>query len=160
METNLEPVEGEDAFAAAAAADTTDGASDTNDNFFTELLTAYNVLLHQWLPNREAKVCTEILHSLSHIYPLLPREKLIEQVPKVIPQLQGFYRRSIDRNAITQLLASVLKASIDAEQNSLDTQADAIISHLFDLVCVIPDYGRPQTSKGLCENYFINWISS
>lgn len=120
-------------------------------NYHNELLTAYTVLLHQWLPNREAKVCTEILHSLSHIYPLLPRDKLIEQVPKVIPQLQGFYRRSIDRNAITQLLASVLKASIDAERNSLDTQADALISHLFDLVCVIPDYGRPQTSKGHYE---------
>lgn len=146
---NSEPVvEGED----AVAADTTNGTAPTTDNsFHSELLTAYNVLLHQWLPNREAKVCTEIINSLSHIYPLLPREKLIEQVPKVIPQLQGFYRRSIDRNAITQLLASVLKASIDADRNSLDTQADTIISHLFDLVCVIPDYGRPQTSKGHYE---------
>lgn len=57
----------------------------------------------------------------------------------------------MDRNAITQLLASVLKASIDAERNSLDTQSDALISNLFDLVCVIPDYGRPQTSKGHYE---------
>lgn len=57
----------------------------------------------------------------------------------------------MDRNAITQLLASVLKASIDADQNSLDTQADSLISNLFDLVCVIPDYGRPQTSKGHYE---------
>lgn len=57
----------------------------------------------------------------------------------------------MDRNAITQLLASVLKASIDADRNSLDTQADALISNLFDLVCVIPDYGRPQTSKGHYE---------
>lgn len=109
------------------------------------------MLLQQWLPNREPKVCSEILHALSYIYPLLPQDKLIEQVPRVIPQLQGFYRRSMDRNAITQLLASVLKASIDADRNSLDTQADALISNLFDLVCVIPDYGRPQTSKGHYE---------
>lgn len=109
------------------------------------------MLLQQWLPHREPKVCIEILHALSFIYPLLPKEKLIEQVPKVIPQLQGFYRRSMDRNAITQLLASVLKASIDADRNSLDTQADTLISNLFDLVCVIPDYGRPQTSKGHYE---------
>lgn len=111
----------------------------------------HNVLLQQWLPNREPKVCSEILHALSYIYPLLPQEKLIEQVSKVIPQLQGFYRRSMDRNAITQLLASVLKASIDADRNSLDAQADVLISNLFDLVCVIPDYGRPQTSKGHYE---------
>lgn len=122
-----------------------------DENYHAELSIAYNVLLQQWLPNREPKVCSEILHALSYIYPLLPQEKLIEQVPKVIPQLQGFYRRSMDRNAITQLLASVLKASIDADRNSLDTQADALISNLFDLVCVIPDYGRPQTSKGHYE---------
>lgn len=134
----------------------TAGKDDANENFadenyHSELAIAYNVLLHQWLPNREPKVCSEILHALSYIYPLLPQEKLIEQVSRVIPQLQGFYRRSMDRNAITQLLAAVLKASIDAEQNSLDTQADSLISNLFDLVCVIPDYGRPQTSKGHYE---------
>lgn len=123
----------------------------TDESYNSQLSIAYNVLLQQWLPNREPKVCSEILHALSYIYPLLPQDKLIEQVPKVIPQLQGFYRRSMDRNAITQLLAAVLKASIDADQNSLDTQADVLISNLFDLVCVIPDYGRPQTSKGHYE---------
>lgn len=132
------------------------GKDSTNENFVdenyhAELAIAYNVLLQQWLPNREPAVCSEILHALSYIYPLLPQDKLIEQVPKVIPQLQGFYRRSMDRNAITQLLAAVLKASILADRNSLDTQADSLISNLFDLVCVIPDYGRPQTSKGHYE---------
>lgn len=63
-----------------------------DENYHAELAIAYNVLLQQWLPNREPKVCSEILHALSFIYPLLPQEKLIEQVPKVIPQLQGFYR--------------------------------------------------------------------
>lgn len=82
---------------------------------------------------------------------MLPRDKIIEQVPKVIPQIQGFYRRSMDRNAITQFLAAVLKASIEADRNSLDSQSDVLNQHLFDLVCVIPDYGRPQTSKGHYE---------
>lgn len=121
-----------------------------DENYHTELGIAYNIL-QQWLPNNRQPVCSEILHSLSFIYPLLPQDKLIEQVPKVIPQIQGFYRRSMDRNAITQFLAAVLKASIEADPNSLDSQSDVLISHLFDLVCVIPDYGRPQTSKGHYE---------
>lgn len=57
----------------------------------------------------------------------------------------------MDRNAITQLLASVLKASIDADRNSLDSQSDLLIINLFDLVCVIPDYEKPQTVKGHYE---------
>lgn len=53
----------------------------------------------------------------------------------------------MDRNTITQLLVSVLRASIDADRYSLVTQADTLISNLFELVCVIPDYGWPQTSE-------------
>lgn len=125
--------------------------NEEKSSYENELGTAYNVLMNQWLPHRDQKVCIEILQALSFVYPLLPKEKLIEQVPKVIPQLQGFYRRSMDRNAITQLLASVLKVSIDVEKNCLDTHADSLISNLFDLVCVIPDYVRPQTAKGHYE---------
>lgn len=121
------------------------------DDYHSELAIAYPVLLQQWLPNREPKVSTDILEALSHIYPLLPKEKVLEQVTKVIPLLQGFYRRSMDRNAITQLLASVLKTSIDADRNSLDSQSDSLIINLFDLVCVIPDYEKPQTVKGHYE---------
>lgn len=105
---------------------------------WSELAIAYTVFLNLWLPNREPKVCTEILQALSHIYPLLSHEKILEQAPKVILQLQGFYRRSMDRNAITQLLASVLKTTIDADCNSMEGQSDSLITNLFDLVCVIP----------------------
>lgn len=116
-------------------------ATMADENYSTEMTIAYCVLLQQWLPHREPKVCTEILQALSHIYPLLSHEKILEQAPKVIPQLQGFYRRSMDRNAITQLLASVLKTTIDADCNSLEGQSDSLISNLFDLVCVIPVSG-------------------
>lgn len=131
----------------------TESANDNcvDDNYHAELLAAYNVLLHQWLPNREPKVASETLEAISYIYPLLPQENLIDQVPRVIPLVQGFYRRSMDRNAITQLLSAVLKASIDAHRNALDAQADSLIANLFDLVCVIPDYVRPHTSKGHYE---------
>lgn len=125
-----------------------DGEKPLGENYRYEFGRAYAVLFQQWLPNREIKFCSEVLLALSHIYPLLPREKIIEQVTKVIPQLQSFYRRSMDRNAITQLMASVLKASIDANPKSLDSLSDQLIIGLFDLVCVNPDYEKPQTVKG------------
>lgn len=112
---------------------------------------AYDVLMNQWLPNREPKVSSDILQSLAHMYPLLPTDMIIEQSTKVIPKILNFYRRLMDRNAITQLLASVLKASIDTMGNSLDLMSDTIIGVLFDLVCVQPDYEKPQTVKGHYE---------
>lgn len=107
--------------------------------------------MNQWLPNREPKVSSDVLQALSHMYPLLPPDTIIEQATKVIQKILGFYRRQMDRNAITQLLASVLKTTIDASGNCLDTISDLIIGNLFDLVCVQPDYERPQTVKGHYE---------
>lgn len=126
-------------------------ADDTVENFETEIAIAYDVLIHHWLPNREPKVAADMLQALAHMYPLLPRDNIIDQVVKVIPQLLGFYRRSMDRNAITQLLASVVKTSIDTDANSLDPVSDTLIVSLFDLVCVNPDYEKPQTVKGHYE---------
>lgn len=85
------------------------------------------------------------------MYPLLSKEKISEQAARIVPQLLAFYRRSMDRNAITQLLASVLKTTIHNDNKSLDAQSDVLISTLFDLVCVNPVYEKPQTVKGHYE---------
>lgn len=122
------------------------------ENFRSEIAIAYDVFMHQWLPARaDPKVSADIAQALAHMYPLLPTETIIEQACPVVLALLRLYRRSIDRNAITQLLASVVKTSIDTEPTSLDTLADTLIGHLFDLVCVNPDYEKPQTVKGHYE---------
>lgn len=125
-----------------------DDDSPLGENYRHDFSRAYAVLFQQWLPHRDTKFCSEVMLAVSHIYQLLPRENIVEQVAKVITQLQTFYRRSMDRNAITQLMASVLKASIDANPRSLDSLSDQLIIGLFDLVCVNPDYEKPQTVKG------------
>lgn len=123
----------------------------TATDFHTEIAIAYEVFMQQWLPSREPKVSGEILQALSHMYPLLSTEKISEQATRIIPQLLAFYRRSMDRNAITQFLSSVLKTTIHNDNKSLDTPSDTLISTLFDLVCVNPVYEKPQTVKGHYE---------
>lgn len=124
----------------------------TVEDISAELAIAYEVLIHQWLPNRELKVSSEILQALSYMYPLLSKEKIQDQANKVILQILSFYRRSMDRNAITQLLASVLKTTIDNDPKTIDPLSDGVISNLFDLVCVNPDYEKPQTVKSHYES--------
>ena len=139
-------------FSALESAEKVDssGSYEPSDdfNFESEMGIAYDVLLHQWMPSREPMVSSVILQSLSHIYPLLPRDTILEQLSKVIPQLLGYYRRSMDRNTITQLLASVVKTTIHTKTDALDIMSDVLIASLFDLVCVNPDYAKPQTTKG------------
>ncbi|XP_037026601.1 maestro heat-like repeat-containing protein family member 1 [Bradysia coprophila] len=124
----------------------------TVEDISAELAIAYEVLIHQWLPSRELKVSSEILQALSYMYPLLSKEKIRDQANKVILQILSFYRRSMDRNAITQLLASVLKTTIDNDPKTIDPLSDGVISTLFDLVCVNPDYEKPQKVKSHYES--------
>lgn len=119
--------------------------------FDAEMAIAYDVLINQWLPCRDPKVSGDILQALAHMYGLLPAAHIDEQAQRVVAQLIGFYRRSMDRNAITLLLAAVLKATLDQNPLALSAQCDPLCVHLFDLVCVNPDYERPQTVKGHCE---------
>lgn len=119
--------------------------------FSSEIAIVYEVLLQQWLPSREPKVTCEILYSLSLMFPLLSGDKIKEQIPKIVPSLLNLYRRSIDRIAITQLLASVLKSIIKLDPKVLDPYSEQLITSLFDLVCVSPDYEKPQTAKGHYE---------
>lgn len=124
----------------------------TVEDISAELAIAYEVLIHQWLPNRELKVSSEILQALSYMYPLLSKEKIQDQANKAILQILSFYRRSMDRHAITQLLASVLKTTIENDPKTIDPLSDGVISNLFDLVCVNPDYEKPQTVKSHYES--------
>lgn len=117
----------------------------------TEISVAYDVLFNQWLQSREPKVCMEILQALSSMYPLLPKDRILDQAPRLIPQILALYRRSVDRNAVTQFLCSVLKTNLQLHAQVLDGVIDPLITHLFDLVCVYPDYEKPQTVKGHYE---------
>lgn len=121
------------------------------DRCSAELSIAYDVLFNQWLHTREQKLSTEILESLSSIYPLLPMDKIHDQSQRLIPNILSFYRRSLDRIAVTQFLAAVLKTNINLHRNTLDTIIDSLITQLFDLICVYPDYEKPQTVKGHYE---------
>ncbi|KAH8235312.1 hypothetical protein KR038_009962 [Drosophila bunnanda] len=117
----------------------------------TEISVAYDVLFNQWLHSREPKVCVEILQALSSMYPLLPRDRIQDQAARLVPQILALYRRSVDRNAVTQFLCSVLKTNLALNAQVLDGIIDTLITPLFDLLCVYPDYEKPQTVKGHYE---------
>lgn len=142
---------------SAAAASQTQTTEDGHQSapaplfFDTEMAIAYDVFINQWLPCRDPKLSGCILQALAHMYGLLPVASIAEQAAKVVGQLLGFYRRSMDRNAITQLLAAVLKVTLAQNGEALDALFDPLCVHLFDLVCVNPDYERPQTVKGHYE---------
>lgn len=111
----------------------------------------YDLFQSQWLSSREPKLSYEVLNALSFLYPLLPIDKLNDGLLKVIPATLALYRRSIDRSVVTQYLASIIKTVLALNASLLSGVSDTIIATLFDLVCVNPDYEKPQTVKGHYE---------
>lgn len=111
----------------------------------------YDLFQNQWLSSREPKLSYEVLNALSFLYPLLSVEKLNDGLLKVIPATLALFRRSIDRTVVTQYLASIIKTVLALNASLLSGSSDNIISTLFDLVCVSPDYEKPQTVKGHYE---------
>lgn len=123
----------------------------TNIDISTEIGFVYDIIMHQWINNRDSKLCAELLYGLSMMYPLLPIEKLLEQTNKVIPMLLNMFRRSIDRASITSFLASVIKTVIKIDPKILDSHAQVIVNALFDLICVNPDFERIIAAKSHFE---------
>lgn len=88
---------------------------------------------------------------LSHMFPLLRPEKVSEQICKAIPALVALYRKTIDRLSITKCLAAAINAAVLVNPTILEPVHTQLIASLFDLVCVNPDYEKPQTVKGHYE---------
>lgn len=112
---------------------------------------SYDLFQTQWLSSREPKVSYEVLNALSFMYPLLSAEKINDGLMKVIHNTLALYRRSVDRSVVTQYLASIIKTVLAFNTTLLSGLSDNIITSLFDLVCVNPDYEKPQTVKGHYE---------
>ncbi|XP_058812220.1 maestro heat-like repeat-containing protein family member 1 [Topomyia yanbarensis] len=112
---------------------------------------AYDLFQTQWLSSREPKVSYAVLNALSFMYPLLSVEKINDGLLKVIPSTLALYRRSVDRSAVTQYLAAIIKTVLELNASLLSGLSDTVIATLFDLVCVNPDYEKPQTVKGHYE---------
>ncbi|KFB39654.1 AGAP000273-PA-like protein [Anopheles sinensis] len=116
-----------------------------------EISIIYDHFHAQWLSSREPKVTGEVLNAFSFMYPLLPVEKVSDQLPKTLSLVMALYRKSLDRSAITQYLASIIKTVLQLNSKLLAPTSDNLIVCLFDLVCVNPDYDKPQTVKGHFE---------
>uniref|UniRef100_A0A182QHL8 Uncharacterized protein n=1 Tax=Anopheles farauti TaxID=69004 RepID=A0A182QHL8_9DIPT len=116
-----------------------------------EVSIVYDHFHAHWLSSREPKVTGEVLNAFAFMYPLLPVERVGENLAKTVTSVLALYRKSLDRSAITQYLASIIKTVLELDTMLLAPMSDNLIACLFELVCVNPDYDKPQTVKGHFE---------
>ncbi|CAL1293706.1 unnamed protein product [Larinioides sclopetarius] len=127
-----------------ANADKSPDPTVTKEAFVSEISSAYDILFHNWLPSREAKVRSEVVVALGHMTHLLSPEKLEEQLPKFIPAVLAIYKRHQEYQHTTRGLCMALDAAIANHSVVLESQLDNILNTLFPQICTLPDYSQPS----------------
>lgn len=115
--------------------------------FSSEISSAYDVLFNTWIQSKDAKVRAEVVKALGQMTHLLERDKLEEQLSRVIPGILSLYKRQQESYHTTQGLCMILDAAIQNESNSLELQLETILNSLFPQACILPDYSQPNGVK-------------
>ncbi|CAG9840062.1 unnamed protein product [Diabrotica balteata] len=120
------------------------------ETFSEEINIAYNILFLNWINSRDSKTNECVLEAITLIYPVLS-ENVAQQTPKTIQVLLNLYKRNVNTYSITKCLGSVIKKSAAVNGMLLEPMLPNILSTLFDLLNISPDYAQPGFLKSHSE---------
>ncbi|XP_035315188.1 maestro heat-like repeat-containing protein family member 1 isoform X1 [Cricetulus griseus] len=113
------------------------------DTFAADIFGAYDILFHQWLPSRDAKLRLAVVAALGPMSHLLPSEKLEEQLPKLLPAVLGLYKKHAETFLISKSLGQILEAAVSVGSRTLEVQLDALLVALHAQICVPVESSSP-----------------
>lgn len=119
----------------------------TIDRFYGEISATYDVLFSVWIRSNEAKVRLAVVDALGHMTLVMAKDKLEEQLPKLLPGITGLYRKHTEHYLITQGLCLVLEASCKDDGAILVPLIDNLLGGLHTMACNLPDYSNPVSVK-------------
>ncbi|XP_064639982.1 maestro heat-like repeat-containing protein family member 1 isoform X2 [Lineus longissimus] len=119
----------------------------TKDAFSTEIYSAYDMLFNVWLQSKESKLRLAIVEAVGIMTHIMTRDKLEEQLPRLIPGILGLYKKHNEAFHITQGLCSVMEAATADGSTILEPQLEMLVQHLFPQICQAPDYNNAMSIK-------------
>ncbi|XP_028985036.1 maestro heat-like repeat-containing protein family member 1 isoform X2 [Betta splendens] len=117
------------------------------DTFSGEISAAFDILFNNWLQSRESKLRLTVAEAVGSMCHLMARDKLEEQLPKLIPAIVSLYKKNSEHYMISKSLCQVLDASVNMGSRVLETQLDALLFVLHQQVSAPVDYSNPPTIK-------------
>ncbi|OWF48217.1 Maestro heat-like repeat-containing protein family member 1 [Mizuhopecten yessoensis] len=119
----------------------------TKDRFSQEVASAFDVLFNSWLQSKEIKLRLTIVEALGHMTHLMAKEKLDEQLPRILQGILGLYKRHPEPLHITTGLCSVLDAVCVEDNTVLEPHLEQLLGTLFPQIFNTPDYNNPNSIK-------------
>ncbi|XP_054446562.1 maestro heat-like repeat-containing protein family member 1 isoform X2 [Pteronotus mesoamericanus] len=121
------------------------------DAFASDIGSAYDILFHQWLQSREAKLRLAVVGALGPASHLMPSEKLEEQLPKLLPGVLALYRKHAEAARVSKSLGQILEAAVSVGSRTLEVQLDALLATLHAQICVPVESSSPVVTSNRKE---------
>ncbi|XP_041037764.1 maestro heat-like repeat-containing protein family member 1 [Carcharodon carcharias] len=104
--------------------------------FFQEIHAAYDTLFNAWLPLKDPRLRMEILSALGDMVHVMSSDKLLDEVPKLIPAIASFYKKQHEPFYITSCLRQILEVASKMDARALDSPADGLLHSLHHQICL------------------------
>ncbi|XP_052229832.1 maestro heat-like repeat-containing protein family member 1 isoform X3 [Dreissena polymorpha] len=131
-----------------------DKAPDTSvkkEMFSSEIFSAYDVIFNVWIQSKEVKLRLAIVEALGHMTHLMARDKLEEQLPRILAGILGLYKKHQEPFHITQGLCSVLDAICEGGSTILEPHLEHVLNALFPQIFAPVDFNNPMSMKNQNE---------
>lgn len=115
--------------------------------FSAEIFSAYDVIFNVWIQSKEMKLRLAIVEALGHMTHLMARDKLEEQLPRILAGILGLYKKHQEPFHITQGLCSVLDAVCEEGSTILEPHLEHVLNALFPQVFAPVDVNNPLSMK-------------
>ncbi|XP_012944683.1 maestro heat-like repeat-containing protein family member 1 isoform X2 [Aplysia californica] len=119
----------------------------STDRFASEIFSAYDILFNVWLQSKEAKLRLTIVEAVGHMTHVMTRDKLQDQLPRILHGVFTLYKRHPEPFHITQGLCMVLDAVCVEGSLILEPHMDNLLTVLFSQIFHPVDYTNPNSIK-------------
>ncbi|XP_078271735.1 maestro heat-like repeat-containing protein family member 1 [Rhinoraja longicauda] len=111
----------------------------TRKSFSTEISIIYSLLFQVWLEKEPTKFNIPTVEALGYVSNLLPKDKLEEELPKLILGILTLYEKQVGHFSITECLCRILEIATEMRCVGLKTLMDNLLSSLHQQICLSVD---------------------
>ncbi|KAF2070139.1 hypothetical protein CYY_008538 [Polysphondylium violaceum] len=117
-------------------------------SFSSEFYPALELMFTKWLGTNHEKVRLVTIEAVGQICAILNVEQLEAQISKIVVGVLGMLKKEKDLLPVIHSLCNILEVCIKNKLNSaLDPLLGTIMQTLHPLVCSVPDYSNPASTK-------------
>ncbi|XP_072322913.1 maestro heat-like repeat-containing protein family member 1 [Scyliorhinus torazame] len=123
----------------------------TKNTFATEINIVYSLLFKMWLEKEHLKFNIPTVEALGYVSALLPKDRLEEELPKLIRGLLSLSKKQGGHCSITECLCRVLDIATEMKCFNLKAQVDNVLNNLHQQICLSVDFSNQLSVKNHTE---------